>query len=59
MITINGTPLLITLKGHPGSGKSAVGRALGRRLGIPLIDKDDIKDILDGLCDDPGLHRNV
>jgi predicted kinase len=54
MITINGTPLLITLKGHPGSGKSAVGRALGRRLGIPLIDKDDIKDILDGLCDDPG-----
>lgn len=47
-------PLLIALKGHPGSGKSAVGRALGRQLGIPVIDKDDIKDVLDGLCDDPG-----
>jgi predicted kinase len=47
-------PIMIALKGHPGSGKSAVGRALGRRLGIPVIDKDDIKDVLDGLCDDPG-----
>jgi predicted kinase len=47
-------PLLIALKGHPGSGKSAVGRALGRRLGVPVIDKDDIKDVLDGQCDDPG-----
>lgn len=41
-------PLLIALKGHPGSGKSAVARALSRRLLIPLIDKDDIKDVLDG-----------
>lgn len=47
-------PLLIALKGHPGSGKSVVGRALGRHLRIPVIDKDDIKDVLDGLCDDPG-----
>jgi predicted kinase len=50
----NNPPLLIALKGHPGSGKSAVGRALSRRLQMPVIDKDDIKDILDGLCDDPG-----
>lgn len=42
------------MKGHPGSGKSAVARALGRRLHIPVIDKDDIKDVLDELCDDPG-----
>ncbi len=46
--------LLIALKGNPGSGKSVVGRALGRHLGIPVIDKDDIKDILDGRCADPG-----
>jgi predicted kinase len=48
------TPLLIALKGHPGSGKSAVARALSRRLRIPLIDKDDIKDVVDGLCEDAG-----
>lgn len=48
------TPLLIAFKGHPGVGKSAVARALSRRLGIPLIDKDDIKDILDGSCSDSG-----
>jgi predicted kinase len=48
------TPLLIAFKGHPGSGKSAVARALGRRLGIPVIDKDDIKDVLGGVCEDAG-----
>jgi predicted kinase len=53
-LRIKGKPLLLALKGHPGSGKSAVGRALGRRLAIPLIDKDDIKDVLDGECEDSG-----
>lgn len=48
------TPLLIVFKGHPGSGKSAIARALGRRLRIPVIDKDDIKDVLSGICDDAG-----
>lgn len=47
-------PLLIVMKGHPGSGKSAVARGLSRRLGIPLIDKDDIKDVLDGRTADSG-----
>lgn len=47
-------PLLIAMKGHPGSGKSAVARGLSRRLGIPLIDKDDIKDVLDGHVEDSG-----
>lgn len=47
-------PVLIAFKGHPGSGKSAVARALGRRLNVPVIDKDDIKDILDGHCEDSG-----
>ncbi len=47
-------PILIAMKGHPGSGKSAVARGLSRRLGIPLIDKDDIKDVLDGHVEDSG-----
>lgn len=46
-------PLLIALKGHPGSGKSAIAYALGLHLRIPVIDKDDIKDVLVG-CPDPG-----
>ncbi|PZS05605.1 MAG: ATP-binding protein [Candidatus Chloroheliales bacterium] len=46
--------LLITMKGPPGSGKSTLARALSRQLGWPLIDKDDIKDIIDGHASDPG-----
>lgn len=45
---------MLVFKGHPGSGKSAVARSLGRRLGFPVIDKDDIKDVLGELCADPG-----
>lgn len=41
-------PWLIAMKGFPGSGKSTLARALGRDLGLPLVDKDDIKDLLDG-----------
>lgn len=37
---------LIVMKGPPGSGKSTIARALSRRLWYPLIDKDDIRDIL-------------
>lgn len=48
-------PLLIALKGHPGSGKSAVANELGLRLKIPVIDKDDIKDLLVGYPDPGGL----
>ena len=40
---------LIALKGYPGSGKSTVARALCQRLGWPLVDKDDIKTVLDGV----------
>lgn len=57
MITMSSkqsSPTLIAMKGHPGSGKSAVARALGRQLGIPVIDKDDIKDVLDNICQDSG-----
>lgn len=47
-------PVLVAFKGHPGVGKSAIARALGRHLAIALIDKDDIKDILSGQCADAG-----
>jgi predicted kinase len=40
--------MLVAMKGPPGAGKSTVARALSRQLGWPLIDKDDVKDVLDG-----------
>jgi predicted kinase len=46
--------LLVALKGMPGSGKSTLGRAVSKRLGWPIIDKDDVKDLIDGHCDDSG-----
>jgi predicted kinase len=38
----------------PGSGKSTLGRGISKRLGWPIIDKDDVKDLIDGHCDDSG-----
>jgi len=40
------------MKGHPATGKSAVAEMLARRLGWPLIDKDDAKDHILGLPED-------
>jgi predicted kinase len=45
---------LLALAGEAGSGKSTLGRALGRRLRWAVIDKDDIKDILYGRAPDSG-----
>ncbi len=45
---------LVAFKGMPGSGKSSMARALSHRRGWPLVDKDDIKDIIDGHADDSG-----
>jgi predicted kinase len=45
---------LIALKGLSGSGKSTLGSALSKRLGWPLIDKDDVKDLLDGSTPEAG-----
>lgn len=42
---------VIALQGPPGVGKSTLARALSARLGWPLLDKDDIKDLLDGQPD--------
>lgn len=39
-------PLLVALKGFPGSGKSSIGRAISSHFGWPLIDKDDVLDVL-------------
>jgi predicted kinase len=38
----------VLLKGLAGTGKSTLARALSRTRGWPLIDKDDVKDLLDG-----------
>lgn len=45
---------LVAFKGLPGTGKSTLARALARELRWPLIDKDDIKDILDGCAAEAG-----
>jgi predicted kinase len=45
---------LIVMKGFAGSGKSTLARALSRELGWPLVDKDDVKDLLDGHVQAPG-----
>ena len=39
---------LIVMKGFAGSGKSTLARALGKELGWPVVDKDDVKDLLEG-----------
>ncbi len=46
--------LLIALKGFAGSGKSTLGRALGERLGYPVVDKDDVKISSMGTLQRPG-----
>ncbi|CAD7697486.1 unnamed protein product [Ostreobium quekettii] len=39
-------PVLMLLKGHPGCGKSTLGRNVARSLGWSLVDKDDAKGAL-------------
>ena len=39
-------PHLLMLRGPVGIGKSALSRSLGKRLGWPIIDKDDFSDVL-------------
>ena len=37
---------LVVMKGLAGSGKSTLARAISRQLQCPLIDKDDVRNVL-------------
>ncbi|KAJ8480371.1 hypothetical protein OPV22_024098 [Ensete ventricosum] len=37
-------PLIVAMKGHPGTGKSTLARAISAALACPLLDKDDVRD---------------
>jgi len=45
---------LLAFKGLMGVGKSALSRAVGKRLGWPVMDKDDFSDVLMGQVDGYG-----
>lgn len=45
---------VLAMQGPPGAGKSTLARAVSARLGWPLLDKDDIKDLLDGQAEQAG-----
>lgn len=46
--------LLLAMKGLSGSGKSTLSRALSREFRWPLIDKDDLRDLLDSRIEAVG-----
>ena len=37
-------PVVVAMKGHPGSGKSTAAQAIAAALRCPLLDKDDVRD---------------
>lgn len=43
---MTGLPLLVVVTGPPGAGKSTIAGELRARLGLPLITKDSVKELL-------------
>jgi predicted kinase len=41
-------PLLVIVSGPPAAGKTTIARALGPRLGVPVLCRDDLKESLFG-----------
>ncbi|XP_072951140.1 uncharacterized protein [Typha angustifolia] len=48
-------PLIIAMKGHPGTGKSTLAHAIAAALRLPLLDKDDVRDCTFALQEPPVL----
>ncbi|KAM1919903.1 hypothetical protein ACFX15_023786 [Malus domestica] len=54
-----GIPMLVAMKGHPGTGKSTLAHSLSSTLKFPVIDKDDVRDKLQALQSHPAAASSL